>query len=170
MTKKQFWQGASNWGFLGGVALFGVNLISWGLKLETTAGWAYELLIFIVLCWLIVSTGRRNARLSSAAEGYPYARAFGFVLAMMLFAGVVFGVSRFLMYNFIAPEYYTSIFETSLGDMPDQIRSMAFGMLRNPFFWIFQGVIELIFRGGFLGLILCTFVTKKPDIFAGGDA
>ncbi len=179
MTRKQFWQGASNWGFLGGAALFGVNLIGWALKLETNLPWVYELLTAAVLLPLIVVTGRRNAAASGAA-GWPFGRAWGFVVAMMMFAGVVYGVGRFLLTNFIAPEYYGVMNETlvaeamklygpSMQAMMADVSPMMGAMMRNPFYLIFQAVVELIFKGGFLGLVLCPIFTRKPDIFADGS-
>lgn len=178
MTGKQFWQTASNWGFLGGAALFAMNIIGWALKLEASHEWLYELLMFIVICPLIIYTGKKNAA-ASGAEGYSYGRAVGFVFAMMMFAGIVYGVGRFLMINFIGPEYYGEMnakaidaiimiySNTPMFDMMADQREMMLGWLSNPFYLIFEGVLGLVMRGGFLGLVLCAFVQKRPDIFAG---
>lgn len=177
MTNKQFWQSASNRGLIGGAALFAMNLLGWVLKLETTGSWLYELLLFMVICPLIIYTARRNARLSGS-EGYGYGRAVGYVFAMMLFAGIVYGVGRFLVVNFIAREYYDALnaksIDTALAiyqntPMYDQILDMRDRMVRwlsNPFFLIFSGIWEMVTKGGFLGLILCAFLYRKPDIFA----
>lgn len=177
MTKKQFWQTASNWGFLTGAALFAMNLIGWALKLEANHSWAYELLLFIVIASAIIYTGKRNAKLSGA-EGYSYGRAVGFVFAMMLFAGVVYGVGRFLLMNFMGYEYYAALNENIIdtrlmpySNMPqfDQMLAMRDNMIawmRNPFVLILQGIIEMVAKGGFLGLILCAFIYTKPNIFA----
>lgn len=173
--KKHFWQSASNWGFLGGMALFVVNLVGWGLKLDHSL--VYELLMFAVICSLVVVTGRRNAAAAGDA-GYSYGRAVGFIFAMMLFAGVVYGVGRFLMTNFIALEYYNEIngafanafvagynASAPVKVSPDQV----IGWMRNPFVLIFAGVWEMVFKGGFLGLVAAAFFVKKPDIFGGGQ-
>ncbi len=177
MTNKQFWQRASNWGLICGGALFVMNLIGWALKLETTNSWLYELLLFIVICPLIIYTGRRNAALAGP-EGYSYGRAVAFVFAMMMFAGIVYGVGRFLMVNFIARDYYDAINAQSMDvalnmyrntPMYDQVlemRDMMVRMMANPFVLILQGVFGLVIKGGFLGLILCAFLKKNPDIFA----
>ncbi len=181
MTNKQFWQRASNWGLICGGALFVMNLIGWALKLETTSTWLYELLLFIVICPVIVYTGRKNAQLAGP-EGYSYGRAVGFVFAMMLFAGIVYGVGRFLIVNFIARDYYDALnaqtMETALAvyrntPMYDQMlgmRDMMVGMMANPFILIINGIWGLVIKGGFLGLILCAFLKKNPDIFAAAPA
>jgi hypothetical protein len=180
MTTKEFWRSASNRGFIGGAALFAANLIGWGLKLEAGNSWLYELLIFCVLCPLIIVTGRRNARAAGAA-GYSYGQAIGYVLAVMLFAGVVYGVGRYLMTNFIAEAYYTELYlgqvdaalavyqSNPMYDSMLDMRDIMVAMNRNPFFLIFSSVIELLFKGGFLGLVACAFVVRKPDIFAAAE-
>ncbi len=180
MTKKQFWQAASNWGFLVGAGLFAMNIIGWALKLEANHSWLYELLLFAVICPMIVYTGKRNAR-HAGPEGYSYGRAVGFVFAMMAFAGIVYGVGQFLMYNFIAPEYYGKMIEdaidsfgmgmaaagnSSIIDFFVENRDTYIGMMKNPFVLIFSNVINIAAKGGFLGLVLCAFIYTKPDIFA----
>jgi hypothetical protein len=178
MTNKQFWQSASNRGFLGGTALFLVNIIGWTLKLETSeASWLYELLTFAVVCPLIIITGRRNA-LAAGPEGYSYGRAVGYVLALMLFAGIVSGTGRFLLVNFIASDYYnvlnakalesamTLYRGTALESQMAQMREPMMSALSNPFLLIISAIVNLVIKGGFLGLVLCVFMKKNPDIFA----
>lgn len=149
-----------------------MNLLGWAFKLETVHnGWLYELLLFVVICPAIIYTGKRNAS-HAGPEGYSYGRAMGFVLAMMMFAGIVYGVGRFLIINFMGIEYYSTLNENVADTLAVFYRNSLLekdaimGMLRNPFHLIFEGVIGLVFRGGFLGLVLCAFVYKQPDIFA----
>ncbi len=178
MNKKEFWKSASNWGLICGAALFVMNIIGWALKLETThGGWLYELLLFAVICPLIIYTGKRNAALTGA-EGYSYGRAVGYVFAMMLFAGIAYGVGRFVMMNFIARDYYdafsASSFDvmlkmyqgTALEEQAITMRHQMIRMMANPIYLIFVSVIMFLAKGGFLGLILSPIFTKKPDIFA----
>ena len=177
MDKKHFWQSASNWGFLGGAALFVVNLIGWGLKLETAMPWVYELLLLVVIAALIVVPGRRNA-IAAGDKGYTYGQAVSFIFATMLFAGIVYGVGRFLMTNFIALDYYSAMYgeqidkglliyqSTPMFDQMLEMRDRMVGWMRNPFFLIFAGVWEMVFKGGFLGLIVAAFLTRRPNIFA----
>ncbi|MDR2912685.1 MAG: DUF4199 domain-containing protein [Alistipes sp.] len=179
MTKKQFWQGASNWGFLGGAALFAVNIVGWALRLETSATWLYELLVFVIVCPLIIYTGRRNAA-AAGSEGYSYSRAVGYVFALMMFAGIVYGVGRFLMVNFIAREYYDAINAsamesamtvyrgTAMEAQMAEMRGTLVRMLANPFVLIVSAILNLVIKGGFLGLLLGSFLKKNPDFFASG--
>jgi hypothetical protein len=170
MDSKKFWQSALNWGFLTGAGLFIMNLIGWAFKLETTNSWLYELLLFVVICPAIIYTGKQNAAHSGPA-GYSYGQAIGFVFAMMMFAGVVYGVGRFLIINFMGVEYYSTLNELAAEQVVSIYRGMigqemVLRMLRNPFYLIFESVIGMVSRGGFLGLVLCAFVYTKPDLFA----
>ncbi len=175
MTKKQFWQNASNWGLITGAALFVTNIIAWLLKFEQNQmGWPVELMHFAVICSLILYTGYRNTRLCDPREGYPYGRAVGYIFAMLMFAGIVYGVGRFLMVNFIARDYYDAINAKAMetmaaayqgSPMAEQIRSMS-RWLTNPIVLILSGIIEMVIKGGVLGLVLAAFFNRKPEPFA----
>jgi hypothetical protein len=91
---------------------------------------------------------------------------------------VVYGMGRFFMTNFIAREYYDALYAEGFDaalvlyrntPMYEQIlagRDMAVRMMANPFVLILGGVSGLVMKGGFLGIILCAFLKKNPDIFA----
>lgn len=155
-----------------------MNMIGWALKLEAANPWLYELLLFIVICPMIIYTGKRNAR-TAGPEGYSYGRAVGFVFAMMMFTGIVYGVGRFLMINFVGAEYYSPLIEEqanifirgfssneALFDAMIAKKEFIISLMKNPFLLIIGNIVDLVIKGGFLGLILCAFVYTKPDIFA----
>ena len=182
MTKKQFWQNASNWGMICGAGLFVISIVSWLLKLDSgSASWLAELMRFALIFAVIWVSGRRNAAMAGP-EGYPYGRAVGFIFATMMFAGIVAGVGQFLMTNFIAREYYDALnaqqLEVALAmyrgtPMENQLmdmRDMMVRMLSNPLLLIFGSVINYVIKGGLLGLILAAFFKKNPDIFVGAGA
>ncbi len=161
-----------------------MNLIGRALRLEQGDNmWLYELLIFIVVCPLIIVTGRRNAALAGP-EGYSYSRAVGYVFALMMFAGIVYGVGRFLMVNYISHEYYDALNTaamdaamtvyrgTAMESQMATMRPQALRVMSNPLFLIFSSVFNLVIKGGFLGLIFSAFFKRNPDIFAdrSGDA
>ncbi|MDR1670944.1 MAG: DUF4199 domain-containing protein [Alistipes sp.] len=174
MTKNEFWKSASRWGLILGLALFVMSLVSWALKLEQNkTTWAVELLKFLVICPAILYTGVRNARLGGPA-GYPYGQAVGYIFAMMMFAGIVYGIGRFLMVNFIARDYYDAINEAALAEAMQKLQGspmaeqmgMMTRMMTNPIVLLLSGILEMVVKGGFLGLILAAFFKKNPDIFA----
>ncbi len=166
MDRKTFWRSAFNWGCTGGAVLFVVALAEWGIGLSGGVG---TLLTAIILGVLIFVTGRRNAAMSSPQQGYPYGRAIGFVLAMMLFVGLVYGIGQYFLMNVIAPEYYDSQLAAYMSHMPAAYQEMLptmLSMMKSPMLLIFSGIFAMEFWGLFVGLIVCAFVTRRPDIFA----
>ncbi len=180
MSKKQFWQGASNWGMICGAGLFVISILAWAMKFTPgTFNWP-EFLRFALILGVIWVSGRRNAALTGPV-GYPYGKAVGFIFATMMFAGIVAGVGEFLMTNFIARDYYDALnakqletilavyrgtpMENQLMDMRDQVVRM----LSNPLLLIFGSIFNYVIKGGFLGLIVAAFLYKKPDFFAATD-
>lgn len=179
MTTKKLWQTASNWGFLCGAALFAVNILGWLLRVEIEHSAIYELMLFVVICGSAVFAGYKNIKYSGP-EGYSYGQSVGFTFAMMLFAGIVYGCGQFLMYNFIAPQYYAP----ALGEVVDSIiaavaqtqpdmadtfidkRDFIIGLMKNPFVLILGSVLNIGVKGGVLGLVLGIFLRKQPDPFA----
>jgi uncharacterized membrane-anchored protein len=173
MTKKEFWRSASRWGLICGLALFVMSLVSWALKLEQNEKtWTVELLHFIVICPAILFTGFRNARFSGV-QGYPSGRAVGYIFAMLMFAGIIYGVVMFLMMNFIARDYYDAIMQTAQGQLEAYRNSPQYDMMvkmmrwqTNPIYLIVAGTLNITVKGGVLGLILAAFFKKNPDLFA----
>lgn len=166
LDKKTFWKNALNWGSLLGVVLFVISL-AWAL-LGLKSGFSDTVLTVAVVASVIFVSGRQNAALADRA-GYPYVRAFGFVLATMLFAGVVCGIGGWFLQNIIAPEYYETQRAAALaaaGAQAEQAAGMMAGFMKNPLVMLFSGVFGTVFMGGLIGLVVCAFVTRKPDIFA----
>ncbi len=178
MSKQQFWKSAACWGMITGAALFVITIIAWLCKFEEKGmGWPIELMHFAVICPAILYTGFRNARLAGP-QGYPYGRAVGYIFAMLLFTGLIYGIGRFLMVNFIAREYYDAINANAMQVMvdayqgspiADQVASM-YRWMTNPIFLIVVGILEMVIKGGVLGLVLAAFFKKNPDVFAVSSA
>jgi hypothetical protein len=179
MTKKQFWQSASNWGLICGAALFLISILSWVIAGDTGKsargmGWVS----FVVVLAILVFSGRRNAAISGP-QGYPYGRAVGWILAMMIFTGIVAGIGEFLMSNFIARDYYDGLAATqvegilkmyegtAMYDKMIDTTDMMTRMMFNPIILILGSVFGWVVKGGLLGLIVAAFVKKNPDQFAG---
>lgn len=166
LDKKTFWKNALNWGCLLGVVLFLISL-AWAL-LGLKSGFANTVLTVAVIAAVIFVSGRQNAALADKA-GYPYARAFGFVLATMLFAGVLVGIGSWFLQHIIAPEYYEAQLAAGLaaaGPQAEEAAGMMAGVMKNPIVMLFSGVLSMVFMGGLTGLVVCAFVTRKPDMFA----
>ncbi len=163
LSKKVFWTRAFEWGALGGVVLFLISLLT--VLAGWQAGFAATLITVLIYAALIYVTGRQNAVIAGR-DGYPYARAFGFALAMMLFVGLVSGIGAWFLQNVIAPEYFAAqVAEAMAMAGGGEMSSMMAGMMGNPFVVILSSVLSALFIGGLVGLVVCAFVTRKPDVF-----
>lgn len=166
MDKKSFWMNALNWGCLAGVALFVLRLVMVLLKFESPV--VDTVLTVAILAGVIYVSGRANAA-AAGGYGYSYARAIGFVFATMLFAGLVVGIGNWFLQNIIAPEYFDVQMAEALakaGPQAEEAAGMMGGIMKSPIVVILGGVIGTMFIGGLIGLVVCAFVTRKPDVFA----
>ena len=92
MTRRDFWTEA-----LKGGTLIGLITVAFSLLTQTAGERAtlVEILGYastIITILLLAGYLRRFARMHSRAEGFSYGRGVGFVVAMMLFVGVLSGV------------------------------------------------------------------------------
>ena len=96
MTKNQYWYEA-----LVGGTIVGVVSVAFSIVLQLLGGGATEptlltkllnfLSVFVTIV-LLFGFARRFAAQHTAEEGFSMGRAVGFVVSMMLFAGVISGV------------------------------------------------------------------------------
>ena len=120
----------------------------------------------------IYASGKRN--LAMYPSGYTYGRSVGFIFAMLLFAGIVAGVGAFLLHAYIAPDYYSALLDDAFDkvllqggandvmiDAVDKVRPMALGLFKNPFYCIFNEIINLAIKGGLLGLVLAIMLHRR---------
>lgn len=175
--KKTFWSDAAIGGAVIGVALFAVALADALFELDG-AGGGIRLLNFAVLAFFIFIFGRRRS-LKYGADGYTFSQSMGYILAMMLFTGLITGLTNYLLYNYVAPEYVMERYEAAFMNNPminsdsqlgRQYLDAAVSLLRNPLFLVFSGIFGWVIYGGCLGLIASAFIKRKPDIFDGNHS
>lgn len=178
MDSKVFWSRAANYGLLTGLAVFIVNLCSYVFRLENHA-WISEAMLFVVLFGGIRITGRRNVKLDQRS-GYTYGQSVGFVFALMLFSAIAAGVGDFLLYAYIAPEYYAEKIDTAIESLAKSggvamsntlqlSAELSKELIKNPFYTIFSEIINLGIKGGFLGLVMSAFLKTEPRIPQNGS-
>ena len=167
------WQQALSGGLILGVALFAWDYICYLTGFQSSMS---SLVQFLLMAAGIIYFGGKLKVQRGPELGFPYGACFGFVLAMMLCTGVVYGVGQFFLQVVIAPEYYAeaqeiillnSGFDESMVEQMSAIRNSA--IFKNPFTFMFGGIFSMIFLGGFIGLILSAFLQKSADPFAGRD-
>ena len=171
-----FRQQALAGGLILGIALFVWDWIGYRLDLPVGSPAMASLVQFGLMIAGIVYFTQRLREQRGPALGLSYGQAFGFVLALMFCAGLVYGAGLYFLHVVIAPDYFGQIVQASLENSsysalfqanPDMER-MMFAMLGNPFFYLFVGIFTLMIYGGPIGLIACAFRGRPADPFAGG--
>lgn len=175
-TIPNLWSAAARAGLYTGGAVILVSIVGALLRLDITASWLMSLLTYVAIAaGLYIFASCRAG--SYGARGFTYGQSMGYMLAILLFAGILIGAASYVMHALIWPEYYREAIETAVGrrlaKIPgikmEQIEdgmAMGFRMMKNPLVMIFSGTFNTVFIGGLMSLILSVFVQKKGDPFA----
>ena len=168
--KKIFWSEASLGGLILGLLLFGFLYLSyrweWSIHHPTLAS-VTETLLIAVVSYIMA---RRMGRLRGA-EGFTYGQSMGFILAMMVFTGIIYGLGSYLMQVVIDPEYYRNLYEATLYNTLDEtqaeqalkMRQQMNRFIQNPGVMVLSGIFSMLIYGGIVGLIVSIFTKRQHE-------
>lgn len=160
--KPSFINMTSLGGIYMGVALSAGVVFSY--LFESAAGWINNLSIFVAFIGVAYYMGKRYVA-EHREELVGFGKSLGFVVVMMSFAGILYGVTTFIMYNYIAPEYYqeqTASIINKLGDdLPAETIDIYSAYFNSPILMIFSAVFTMIIYGIFPALIIAALVKTK---------
>ena len=103
-SRKNFWFEALKGGTLVGIVTVAFSLVMQFAGEKATLVSIINFASTVVTILLVYGLMRKFATQHSAAEGFTYGRGVGFVVAMMLFVGVISGVYSAIMANFFIRE------------------------------------------------------------------
>ena len=176
ITNKVFWNEALKGGTIIGLVSVAFSLMGWLIAKSGVGFWGgfVSLASTLVFVALVYAFTKKISASSPAAYGFSYGRSVGFVIAMMLFAGVLKGLYMTVMNNVVDPEAITRSIDEVMVLMQDFIADEQFDamyslmpkMMRNPFYLIFASVINMVVGGLIVGLIVSAFTKRDPDLFA----
>jgi uncharacterized membrane protein (DUF106 family) len=144
-----------------------------------SAGEIFSLLERVVFFTLIFVFVRKHSWKYAPEEGFSFGRAFGFVLAMLLFVGVIQGVYSAILANyFMGPELVADMDKILLvfqeqnpnlytPEMLEQLRGTMHTMTFNPFAATLSAVLGVEISGIFIALLVAVFTYRRVDLFAG---
>lgn len=172
-VKKTFWRDAARYGGIIGVAMIMVGSLG---SLMSSGSLVNTVLQIGVVAGLLYWTLKKRAD-KYGNEGFSYGQCMGYIMAMMLFAGIIFGAYSYGMANAVSPETFEETMEEAMEqamdknpmideDTAEMGMAMAKAMARNPIFHIFSGVFMMILYGALVGLVVAAFTKRNPDIFA----
>lgn len=170
ITRKIFWTEAMKGGTIIGLAVTAFKLAQSSLGLGLWIGMV-SLAVFILLLYGFT---KKIATMASAEDGFPFNRCMGFVLAMMIFVGVIQGVYQTIMNTLVDTEIVVSAIDSSMAMLQDVYTPAQFDvmydttykMMFNPLAQVFVGVFAYFIQGGIAGLFVSVFAQRKPNIFA----
>ena len=181
MTKKQYWYEA-----LVGGTVVGLVSVAFSIVLQLLGGNSQDaaepsflvkainfVSVFLTVVLLFGYT-RRFAAQHSLDEGFSVGRAVGFVVSMMLFAGVISGIYSAVMANFFIKEEILQSVDAVMAQMQDLYSADQFDSLYstmqkavvNPIYLTISSVISNCFTGVIVGLLVGLLTRRRPDIFA----
>lgn len=178
MTKKQYWYEALVGGTIVGVVAVAFSIVlqlMGGSTAEPTLGIkAVNFLSVFVNITLLFGLTRRFAAKHTPEEGFSFGRAVGFVVAVMLFAGVISGIYSAVMANFFIREEVLQSVDKVMAQLQELYTAEQFDSIYttmqkaviNPFYLTISSVISNCFTGALVGLFVGFLTRRRPDIFA----
>ena len=173
---KVFWSEALTGGLVLGIALFLWDLIGYWLNLPMAASGFASVVQFALLIAGIIYFSRRIRAFRGESIGFPYGTAFGFIMAMMLFTGMIYGIGQYFLQVVIAPAYFNEVFEVTLWDssFSEDLIEQTLAMkqspfMKNPVIYIFSGLFTMCIYGGLIGLIAAALMKRPANPFADHD-
>ena len=178
MTKKQYWYEA-----LVGGTIVGVVSVAFSIVLQLLGGDTAEptlltkvinfLSVFATITLLFGLT-RRFAAQHTAEEGFSMGRAVGFVISVMLFAGIISGVYSSVMANYFIKDEILASVDQVMAQMQDLYTADQFDNLYtvmqkaviNPLYLTISSIISNCFTGLLIGVLVGFLTRRRPDIFA----
>ncbi len=129
------------------------------------------LVVFVLLLYGFV---RRMAGIAAPEEGFPFGRCMGFVMAMMLFTGVISGIEQTIVNRTVAGrENITGMIDETMSILggiytPEQMDAMyesLYSLMMNPMMQVFAGIISWVIYGGIVGLFVSAIAQRRPQLF-----
>ncbi|MBO7197928.1 MAG: DUF4199 domain-containing protein [Tidjanibacter sp.] len=172
--KRNFWLEALKGGTVVGLVSVAFSIVTVVCGDSTTLVNLLSIASTVVTILLLFGYTRRFAAMHSAEEGFSVGRAVGFVVAMMIFVGVLSGVYSAVNANFFMKAELLQGVDEVMAQMQDVVPAESFEktyqMMRssvtNPFIHTGSSVISHSFFGVIVGLCVGLLVRRRPDIFA----
>lgn len=183
--EKAFWNDVASKGAILGVLMlvshiFEQMMILNGTMTRVGIVGIEALVVFVIYVYLLYRFAKGHSLRYIPEEGFPYGKAFGYVVAISLFASVIVGLGSYISTHFIigyndyidgVVNMYTNILSES--PMPAQMAGVYEQTLEkiqeqpepSIFATISSAIWNYLLLGGFAGLIIAAIVKREPNIF-----
>lgn len=163
--KPSFINSASLGGLYMGACLSAGIVLSY--LFQNAAGLIGNIFILIAFIGVAYYIGKKFVA-EHKEELVGFGRTLGFILTMIAFAGVVYGVTNFIMLSYVDPEYYLEQYKAgaeamALDDkLPSGLIEDSFELqMKSPISTIFASVFSMFIMGIFPALIIASLIKTK---------
>ncbi len=165
------WMSAAKDGMIYGLVLVVCLIICWTLRLDIEHPSTTGLINFLSIGACVYYFANRRAS-QFTKTGFGFAQSMGYILAMALFAGFIYGAGSFLMWNYVAVDYYQEIMNLSIANIdPEQFGEqltegaveLTRSLTKKPSIMIFAGIFNILTYSCFVGILVSVFVKKLPQ-------
>lgn len=175
---RSIWSDAARAGAVVGLIVVAVVYLgTWLVIKENSFVEWIPLLEVALVATCLYKFGKQRSELYGS-HGFTYGQAVGYVITIMLFAGVIYGVGQYFLVNYVAKDYYDQVvfpayFDSTVAEYGYEMAVKVEDLLRrcyaSPVFWCFMGILLMFLYGIIIGLFTSAFVKRNPDIFADND-
>lgn len=170
--KQTLWRDAAQNGLILGGSLVAIVIISIITRMDMSMPYASSIAQHLIMIVLLMQFCKKRGAKYGAA-GFGYGQNMNFILATMLFTGIIVGISTFILQQYIAPEYYkevvamaleqNSISSSQVTSNAQELLDTAMAMMRNPVLVVLSGMFGMLINGGFIGIFVAIFTRRLPE-------
>lgn len=175
--KKTFWSDAGKAGAVLGLVMAAFAFAAYALGLGENALRVIGIFNFIAIAVTIYIYGRQRAvKFAGAGATFSFFDSLLYSLAIVLFAGFIFGVGQWIIITWITGDAYRQSIEASITQSRQVLQSMmpqdqieqSVEMVRalsvNPVFIIISYMMNVLVTGLLIGLLTAVFIRTERRI------
>lgn len=172
--KKIFWTEAATGGLILGLAMFLLSLTSYYFELALNYSTLLSVIQVLLIAGVMYAMGRKMARIRGEELGFSYGQSMNFILATMIFTGVIYGLGEYVMQVWVDPQYFKDLYEAALYKSTQdealieqalKAREQIDNVIKNPGIMVLSGIFSMIIYGGIVGLIVSAFLKRPANPF-----
>lgn len=163
--KLFFWNSASRGGvFIGVILVLGI-VMGYLVNNPTYNGYINNIATFLGFIGGGYIFGKRFSK-GYGKEEISFVKALSFVFVMILLSGVIYGIAIFVMYNYVAPDFYRAMYDEVLRSANfskefTQQMELSYALYTgNPLVTVLSSIFNMAIFGILPALIIASFIKR----------
>ncbi|MFI3265629.1 MAG: DUF4199 domain-containing protein [Rikenellaceae bacterium] len=167
--RKSFWNDAAKNGLILGLTLTAISALAVVCRFDIDRPYLGSALQYgAMICMLGMFCKQRGIK--HDPNGFNYRQNMGYIFAIMLFTGIIAGVSIYILQQFVFPDTYKQIIDLAIErvkedgvEIDQAVVNQTMAMVKNPFIMVFSSIISMIINGAFIGIFTSIFTRRMPQ-------